>query len=269
MLNDPWDYRLHPHTVQELQLAEENYSDSVFIHPPLFVYMSATLCKYCNVILPLVPLLLQVVALCLLPVICNYVLSSVKYAHVVDNNMVHYSAYFSDGEVYHIGVLSMILLSCCPIAAFSSQKFWIDNCLVMSVTVCVAAHVVLLHRSTCGGVGDGSADSSCVGITISTLFRHVLSGLIFGIIGLNCKITSAALVVFCIGYIILQQYTHYTECCHYLNHKEEMSHTKHTSLLRGTVVEALVCCAVFGLCAALAYAPWMYIYWVGCRRLVF
>jgi len=257
VLADPWDYRLHPRTIQELQLAEENYSDSVFIHPPLFVYTSAVLYKCCGVVLPLVPIVLQVVTLCLLPVICAYVLGSIKYAHAVDE-VVHYSAYFSDGEVYNIGVLSMLLLSCCPIAAFSSQKFWIDNCLMMSVTVCVAAHVVLLHRSANSRLG-----SMGVGITASALFKHALSGVVFGLVGLNCKITAAALVLFCAGYILLQQYTHYTECYHYLTNKGEWSHSKHTTLLRGTVVAVVAYCAVFGLCAALAYAPWMYIYYVS------
>eukprot|EP01032_Pedospumella_encystans_P011897 gene11897-13800_t len=151
VLNNFLDYRLHPHTIQELHLAEENYSDSIFIHPPLFVYLSAGLHHFCALPIPFIPIVLQTVAVCLLPVISRCVICMVNNLYAVigcKDGQQNRSEYFSESDIFGVGVMAMLILSCCPIAAFSSQKFWIDNCLFLSVTVCVTVHVVLLHCNT-------------------------------------------------------------------------------------------------------------------------
>ena len=280
VLNNFLDYRLHPHTIQELHLAEENYSDSVFIHPPLFVYLSAGLHRFCALPIPLIPIVLQTVALCLLPLISKCVLCMVNnlYAVFGGKDEQNRSEYFSESDIFSVGVTAMLFLSCCPIAAFSSQKFWIDNCLYLSVTVCAAAHVSLLHCNTAvqSNVHSQGKLSWC---KVDNMWRHAVSGIIFGLVGFNCKITAAALLLFLVGWSFLQQYllyqTYYallffesnTTDVNISDNMELYSDTaftrKHTVLLRQAVGGVIVNCAVFGLCALLAYAPWMYIYWVS------
>ena len=280
VLNNFLDYRLYPHTIQELHLAEENYNDSIFIHPPLFVYLSAALHHFCALSIPLIPIVLQTVALCLLPVISRYVLCMVNnlYAVIGCKDGQKRNDYFSKGDIFSVGVTAMLILSCCPIAAFSSQKFWIDNCLYLSVTVCVAAHVVLLHCNT-AVLSDAHATGTLYWCNVENMWRHAVSGIIFGLVGLNCKITAAALLLFLVVWSFLQHYllyqTHYalflaednTTDANRSDNTELYSHTaltrKHAALLRHAVGGAILNCAVFGLCALLAYAPWMYIYWVS------
>jgi len=181
--------------------------------------------------------------------------------------------------MFSVGVTAMLILSCCPIAAFSSQKFWIDNCLLLSVTLCVAVHVVLLHldhTQLCTTHSKGKPTINWY--DVNSVCRHALSGVIFGLVGLNCKITAAALLLFLVGWSFLQQYllyqAYYTVMLAKTNttgrnkstnlelHSNTVFSRKHTSLLRHAVGDAIVNCIVFGLCALLAYAPWMYIYWV-------
>eukprot|EP01032_Pedospumella_encystans_P015032 gene15031-17232_t len=284
VLNNFLDYRLHPHTIQELHLAEENYSDSVFIHPPLFVYLSAALHRFCAIPIPFIPIVLQTLALCLLPVISKCVLCMVNnlYAVFGGKDEQNRSDYFSEGDIFSVGVTAMLILSCCPIAAFSSQKFWIDNCLFLSVTVCVAAHVSLLHCNT-AVLSDAHAKGKLSWYNVDRMWRHAVSGIIFGLVGLNCKITAAALLLFLVGWSFLQQYLMYQT--HYalllaesiaidVNGSDNMEQysdaalsRKHKTLLRQAVGGAVVNCAVFGLCALLTYAPWIYIYWIHTGRL--
>ena len=282
VLNNFPDYRLHPHTIQELHLAEENYSDSVFIHPPLFVHLSAALHRFCAIPVPLIPIVLQTLALCLLPVISRYVLCMVNnlYAVFGGKDGQNRSEYFSEGDIFSVGATAMLILSCCPIAAFSSQKFWIDNCLFLSVTVCVAVHVSLLHCNTTV-LSNTHVKGPLNWRNDDNIWRHALSGMIFGLVGLNCKITAAALLLFLVGWSLLQQYllyqTYYALFLAKGNtidadrsdiiepHSTTAFSRKHTALLRQAVGGAVVNCAVFGFCALLAYAPWMYIYWVSLR----
>lgn len=285
VLSNPLDYRLHPHTIQELHLAEENYSDSIFIHPPLFVYLSAMLHRFCGLPIPLIPIVLQTMALGLLPIICRYVMYMVNglYSVIVGcgKDRRNTREYYSENDIFFVGVWSMLILCCCPIAAFSSQKFWIDNCLLWSVTVCVTAHVVLLHHTTTAGQEGQESTQSVERVKMfssDSVWRHAMSGVIFGLVGLNCKITAAALLLFLIGWIFLQQYLLYLNGYKLLvgssqdtssgaEMKEQQDsnsvfNKKYTLLLGQAVGAAVVNCAVFGLCALLAYAPWMYIYWV-------
>ena len=233
MLRDSSDYRLHSGTIEELGLAPENYSDSVFIHPPLFVLISAMLHRYTGMPLALVPLLLQALALSLLPGLCAAILPRQP-----------------TGSSHSAGIMAMGFVSCCPIVAFCSQKFWIDNCLMAAVTLCAAVHVSLLPCNTDQNPRPRSTFSGF-------LLRCVLSGLGFGIIGLNCKITAAALLPFAMLWIALERFTAAVAVA-----------KDHTQSPLAAGLQSLPASIVGGLCygvgAVAAYMPWAYLYWVSC-----
>lgn len=242
VLRDPTDYKLHPHTIRELRLAEENYSDELFIHPPLFVYLSAFLHGFLHIPLHIIPILFQVLTICLLPVLARKMIfssPSVKHGGGAKEA-------FSDD----VGLHAMILFGCCPIIAFCSQKFWIDNALMMAVTVCATAHVCLINSENYA-LSDGKSG----GNRVYSLMRHLLSGLLFGTVGLNCKITALALLPFSIGWILLQQYPAYI-----VHNVEDV--TDNRTLWKALLWTA-VCCGVYLTGAAVAYAPWAYLYWVS------
>lgn len=238
---DPLDYRLHPATIQELSLAPENYSDALFIHPPVFVYLSAALHYWCGVPLALVPLLLQVGTMLLLPVIARAVLPF-RTAEEASATALH----------------AWVLLSCCPVAAFCSQKFWIDNALMLAVSVAVAAHVVLLpfnspasslaptpmttitSTETAKGGRTGRNDALCC----------LISGLVLGAVGLNTKITALGLLPFSICWIAARRWV-------------TAESSGGVQRARTVLCNAAVDSVVYVSGAALGYAPWAYLYWVS------
>jgi hypothetical protein len=236
VLSDASDYRLHASTIQELGLAPENYNDSLFIHPPVFVYLSAALHGCLGVPLPLIPLLLQGATLLLMVVICRAI--SPRTA--------------SGGCGSSAGLQAWVLLSCCPIAAFCSQKFWIDNCLMLGVTAAAAAHVWLLPLPPLDGQVESRADTEGSG----GMLRCLLSGLVFGAVGLNTKITAAALLPFAALWIALRLF--YLELGS--TAKKDRSTVSLVLTVAGrSVVHTVV--YVTGMCAS--YAPWAYLYYVS------
>lgn len=252
VLRDARDYKLHAHTIQELHLAEENYADELFIHPPLFVYLSALLHGYTYVPLPVIPILLQVLVMCLLPVITFSVLRCVDQISLMSSS----SSNRSSAVAVRAGTCAMVLFSCCPVIAFCSQKFWIDNALMMAVTVCVAAHVWLIcYDTTTAHSSAAAATYSC----IHSLGWHLLSGFVFGSVGLSCKITALALLPFGVGWILLQQYVEYVHLLTVSTKQQE----EHRTRVLGAVCWAVVCVGVYIIGAVLTYAPWAYLYWVS------
>jgi hypothetical protein len=239
VLRDWSDYRLHKATIHELGLARENYGDALFIHPPVFVYLSAALHHYVGVPLALVPLLLQGATLMLLPVICHSVLTACGSSVEDPTAGPHRSA--------SVGLRAWVLLSCCPVAAFCSQKFWIDNCLMTSVTLCVAGHVCLLPVS--------AAHNSSKGSAMNSWLRCLISGVVFGAVGLNTKITAVALLPFSAAWIAVR---------HILQHANSASAAK-VSLFSRVVGSTAVDAGVYLLGAAVAYSPWAYLYWVSAQ----
>lgn len=245
-MQDPSDYKLHAHTIKELRLAEENYSDELFIHPPLFVYLSAFLHGYMHIPLPIIPIIMQVLTMCLLPVIVGKLMPSTPS---VENRAI------KAGTTSEVGMTAMVLFGCCPIIAFCSQKFWIDNALMMAVTLCVAAHVVLVSQNPKAPSSKRSAMHSAY-----MLSRQLLSGIVFGAVGLNCKITAVALLPFSIVWILLQ---HYLAFCQYSS--RSAAYETENGTKRGTwsvLAWAVASCGAYVTGAALAYAPWAYLYWV-------
>ena len=290
VLRNYTDYTLQgKSTIRELGLAEENYSDPLFIHPPLFVYMSAFLHGYLSIPMPVIPILCQVVTLLMMPIISRYLLRST--IHVSDKNKHGGNGNRSDGSINKIttttisptavAMMAMIFISCCPIAAFCSQKFWIDNALMMVVTVCAAAHMVLVHYEPLQCASNSATNrGDCESKSVT---KHFLSGLLFGAIGLNCKVTALALLPFLLCWAVYQRARNY--CMSALERDILYSHThcgidgsgtdsndaatlpaklasKATSV-KALLVDISLHAAVFLIGTALAYAPWAYLYWVS------
>ena len=224
-----WAYSLHDHPiVDSLRLARENYGDRLFIHPPFFVYSSALLRRIFKLPLPGYALLCQLLTLCLLPVLVY----SVSGQMATEKPLSRFQQMTSGTALWAIASFS-----CCPIAAFCSQKIWIDNSLMFAVTLTVVAHTILVNiprsvpafsvnwnnaimphlQTTNGGADvDGTGLGRKNPKTLDTklhqqqrarsLLLHFLSGLLFfGGIALNCKISALALVPFLFTWSLLQR----------------------------------------------------------------
>ncbi len=108
VLKNVYDYRLDIDTVRKFQLSEENYSDSIFIHPPMFTYMSAFLHSTIDVPLALISIIYHLITcVCIVFLI---VFSDINCTR--DNDM-------NRGRV---AVTAVQLFCFCPVAFFCSQK---------------------------------------------------------------------------------------------------------------------------------------------------
>ena len=135
-----WAYSLHDHPiVASLRLATENYRDRLFIHPPFFVYSSAILRRLFKLPLPGYALLCQLLTLSLLPVLVY----SVSGQMASDKPLSRFQQMTSGTALWAIAIFSS-----CPIAAFCSQKIWIDNALMFASALTVVAHTILVITHT-------------------------------------------------------------------------------------------------------------------------
>jgi len=138
---------------------------------------------------------------------------------------------------------AVVVFAACPVAAFCSQKVWIDNALLFACALAVVAHSTLVaipralpafsvnwNQATmptaaapagdAAGTGPDSAGVERSGIVRKTprdakaaqaarwrsLQRHFLSGFVFfGGIALNCKISALALLPFLLTWSLLQR----------------------------------------------------------------
>lgn len=223
--------------MQQYNLAPENYSDAIFIHPPLFVYLSTFLLYMCKLSLPAIPVLYQLVTLLLIPAITLYIDPTLNYA----------TGRSSCGYIVnHTSLGAMIVLLCCPLCMFCSQKFWIDNCLIMCVTICVAGHLRLIDGRGISSLKDKPLNANMHG-------RCFLSGFIFfGGIAMYCKITAIALLPFLICWIILQRFI-------VITHLYKDSSSMEWRLL---LLDCQSHIGVFLFGFILAYAPWTILYLV-------
>ena len=188
-----WNYRLTEFDVKAMNLAEENYSDPLFIHPPLFVY-SLAIFKSLGLPLPLLPVLCHVVVLILIPKITLSITSLWKTNNNVNDNRIVSGA--------------LMIFSICPIAAFCSQKIWIDNMLMMTITIAATGHMYITNiTSNCFSDCDIQKDKEnnyCTHSSIRPMIGQFLSGfLLFGGLSMNTKITSLALLPFLASYTSL------------------------------------------------------------------
>jgi hypothetical protein len=220
VLNDWKDYRLSSEVIRRFRLAEENYSFPLFIHPPVFVYSAAFMFKYLHLPLPFISVMYQLGTLLLLP----------WMASAINNG---------DSQLGQMASLwSMVVFSFCPIAMLMSQKFWIDNCLMFTVTLCGVVHLTV-NKFYLDGKGLGRS-----------LLLQLLSGLIFALFGVQSKITALGLLPF----LLLD-----TARTRLAAHRTGSS----TMLIKILDVSAHSIMLLSG--SAAGYSPWMYLYYVSSR----
>lgn len=144
---NPADYTLRGTTILR-NLKNEIYDRPLFFHPPLFVYVAALL-QSAGLPFELVPVFFSLGTL-----LCAYWLGLILYDE-------------------RRAVLGTLLAALCPVTWFISQKFWIDNALIFTWTLCLAVQARALRKKTASA--------------------FALAGIAFGL-AMNSKITGLALL---------------------------------------------------------------------------
>lgn len=193
-------YALTGANIQYLSLSKENYQNSIFIHPPNFIVSSAALFSM-SVPLPLHSLIYQAVALlCCIPLV--HMFTDFRTSKCGGANTM--AEVFSLSSVRMFESLpvicwSIIICGFCPIVMFVSQKFWLDNYIMMAVVIVMTGHVSLLSTNWNGLYCLPMMPNNRVHIQNDSAiwakmnWRQLLSGLLFGGMGLNTKLTTLAL----------------------------------------------------------------------------
>ena len=261
--------------IDALRLSKENYNDALFIHPPFFVYSSAFLSKYLSVPLPLIPLLHQLMVALLMPIFVHFLLRediSGPSTQLTASLRRSYSK---------ISCKAIIVFLSCPIVSFCSQKFWIDNALLLTAASSVALHMWLsIPCETAPG------RYNCT----RSLLGHCLSGFSFGFLALNTKITALALLPFLLSWtawqrtlpvlaqLLLEQQsppvaaatttTATTTTSPSSSAASSSSSSSKRTVLIDLLMDIIRHLTVFIVSAALAHSPWVYLYWVSpmCRN---
>lgn len=179
------------------------------------MYSSAILQYYTGISLPSVIICHHIITALCIPLLITGMASD-SIPHVVVENL---------------SVLSLVLFLLCPISAFCSQKIWIDNCLMMTVTVSATAHVHLTNYTTKS--------------LRSAYFSSLVSGLVLGGLALNTKITAIAIGPF------LGSYTAYKVLQRVWKDKLPVSTASWDILTHGV-------CILVGMCVS--HGPWVYTY---------
>lgn len=232
------NYRVDPVFIRTFSLAEENYDHAVFIHPPLFVYSAAVLVRFFALPLPLVPVLMQSIGLLALWLLSREYYVFQKQIMVESNRKLSNKVSFLSDEVIRVFLLTMLIVMTCPLLWLTSQKIWIDNAVFMSVCISTAVHVWMTN----------TASLKHRGIKYFAAYQ-CMSGVLFAVFSLNCKITTLALLP------CLSMYTVLALSCEV---KEVTNKTIMSWMWRSFVsVSMLVVGSVLG------YLPWTYHYWVS------
>ena len=125
-MKDPWNYSLYdkPEIITQLNIEFEQYFTKIFIHPPVFIYASTFLYQFLNIPLVAVPLICQtVVMLCI----------SIQF-YIIGCSLSPSTLHLD----WKISSLWAVLIFClCPVSVLISQKFWIDNMLLVTVYGCI------------------------------------------------------------------------------------------------------------------------------------
>ena len=244
------NYRVTRDDISRLRLSPENYGDNLFIHPPFFVYVSMLLVKYLGVSLATVSLLFHLGVMLLLPIMVHYCGFDVRDQwkrhrrdplQTDDDNdgenldisappVTSISAYYSEGAVT---LWALVIYTLDPLAFFCSQKFWIDNALLFSVTAAATIHMVTWRRVA----------ARRPRTKLRLALRALSSGFIYGMFVLNCKITGLAQLPFMLSWIFV-------------------------SMIEVVGFWTIItCCFVpYMLGAAVAYMPWLWVYYTHTGR---
>lgn len=214
---DVYDYTVHNKPILEgLHLSRDNYGDSLFIHPPLYVYTCMLLKRYLGLSLPAISLVCNAITMLLLPVV-------IRLGDLYQGSHTRGSIEF----------WSLLLYIFCPITHFCSQKIWIDNMLTTMVMLSATIHLWIASLPF-----------------IPTPLAMACSGLIFGLLVLNCKITGVLFMPFILGWSM---------------HSAGLRKSPAATFLIDVVLQSwLPMC----LGITLAYLPWFLIYWQTTGRLL-
>jgi hypothetical protein len=126
-----------------------------------------------------------------------------------------------------VALWAVQLFCMCPIAFFCSQKFWIDNCAMMTATLCAFLHIVL-------ATGYSASE-------VQLIARNLLSGILVGLLAVNTKISNAALLPFLAAWSVFTQ--------------RDTPNIKIRQIF-------IVCCSLLGG-TLFGYSPWMLLYYVS------
>ena len=240
--------------IDSLRLAKENYNDALFIHPPFFVYVSAILYSYFSIPLPIIPLLFHFATTAMIPIVLSCILQSgcgesptittTTHALITSN----FNFNFNLRKCFSpMAIHAMVVFLCCPIAAFCSQKFWIDNALLMTTTLAATVHMLLCNVGP--SVVPDFRKQVRVTVVSNSVVKQMLSGFVFGFIALNTKITALALLPFLLSWTIF--------------YRIESAISSRRTFLWSLSADIIIHIGAFVATTAIAYAPWVYLYWVS------
>jgi len=205
-----FDYSLrNTDLVQTYQLSSSNYNDALFIHPPFFVYFLYSL-NYIGLSLPMASVFMHIATAGLM-----YPLTILLYSTPLQSKQ-------ECNKAHVTAMWGVVVYLFCPIAAFCSQKIWIDNAAAFTVVLCAVLHLYFCRRSN------------------SRTLQHLLqlvSGFAYGLLALNCKITNWALMPSLLCWTIFNIYFHHRE-----------------------VGTAISCAAIFLFGIAGGHGPWVFVY---------
>jgi hypothetical protein len=105
ILLDWSDYRLDQDFIRRFQLSEENYSDDVFIHPPVFVYVAAFLHSF-GLSLAVIPSIFHLIT-------AGCIILCVDIIDVPLKNQI---------DIHTVRTWAVLIFVFCPISFFCSQK---------------------------------------------------------------------------------------------------------------------------------------------------
>ena len=241
MQADALDYSLTSSGIVDIyQLSASNYGDKLFIHPPIFVYTMAVLNYAFQVPLPVVSVVYHLLTAAAIVPLSYAVCESLSLSTC------------GAGSSAAVSLWALVIYCCCPVAAFCSQKIWIDNAASLAVTISALMHMYLVrvvHSDDC------TPSASC-SVRTSNI-RHLLSGLVFGGIALNTKITCLALLPFLVLWSL------------WCTSRETLASAPRMEGWTRVVGEAAVRVACLVLGMAIGHAPWIALYYVShteCNR---
>lgn len=238
-----WDYSLQSSgVIDSFQLSRENYDDDVFIHPPFFVYSMLALLRGCGVPLVLAGALFHVLTAALVaPLLLLLRCPLLPMAHAGDVNA---------STLHPTALWAAVVFVMCPIARITSQKIWIDNAAAFTATLAAVTHLSLLRNSR--------------NLTRSAVrYRNCASGLFYGLIALNCKITALAMLPFLLSWTTMTGVFAHRGAASSPG-SSASSGAAATSFVPGVDVRAVAgdcCCFLVGM--ACGHGPWVYLYYVS------
>lgn len=220
--NNFFDYSLqNSNIIQLYQLSSENYNDKIFIHPPLFVYTLYIFQNWFHLSLPISIVIIHLLTSILLFPLTILLLVPIQLKS--GNIIILNSSNLNISNISNTSIIALwavVIYSFCPITSFCSQKIWIDNMASFVITLSATIHTIA---------------------TFSNIsLYHFLSGLAFGLLALNTKITCLALLPFLLLWTVYRS-------LHFVSSMKEIFF-KLIYFIIGLIV---------------GYLPWMILYYVS------